>query len=142
MLKNRIGMCIDEINIGDKASFTKTITDTEIILYTAITGDFNPIHVDEEYAKNTVFGRRVAHGTIALGLIGPVLGMQLPGLGTILMGASFRNMAAVYPGDTITAEVEAVEKIIEKRIVRFGFKISNQHGEAVITGDAMVRPPD
>ena len=142
MPEKQIGKSMEEINIGDKASFSKTITDTEIILYSGITGDFNPLHVDEEYAKTTVFGRRVAHGTIALGMIGPVLGMQLPGLGTILMGASFRNKVPVYAGDTITAEVEARKKIIAKNLVQFGINIFNQRGEIVITGEAIVRPPD
>lgn len=92
--------------MGDKASFTKTVTDIDVWAFAGISGDFNPVHVNEEYAKNTRFGRRIAHGPVAMSLVAPVLGMMLPGPGTILVDLYTRYTAPVYPLDTITCTVE------------------------------------
>jgi len=135
------GKEIDEIQIGDKASFAKTITESDIILYAGITGDFNPLHMNEEFAKGTIFKGRVAHGGITMGLISPVLGNKLPGAGTIILEMSFKFKAPVRLGDTITARVEVRGKITEKNILKLKTCCTNQDGTEVIIGEAVVMPP-
>jgi 3-hydroxybutyryl-CoA dehydratase len=140
-MQYKFGLTYDELEIGMKASFTKTISETDVYLFSAISGDFNPMHVDEEFAKNTPFGKRIAHGAVPQGLIGNVLGMKLPGLGTILVEASTRFKAPTYFGDTITASAEIIEKLEEKRRVRLKLLWTNQNGQTVATGEAVVIPP-
>lgn len=136
-----IGKTFEEIKIGEKASQTKTITETDVYLFAGITGDFNPIHVNEEFAKKTPFGGRIAHGGLATGLIAPVLGMKLPGLGTIVTKLTVWFTAPVKPGDTITAEAEVIEKIEEKKRIKMKLTWKNQRGEQVAGGEATVIPP-
>ena len=132
---------IDQIQIGDTASFTKTVTETDIIIYAGISGDFNPAHMDAEAAKEGVFGQRVAHGMLSAGFISNVLGTQLPGPGTIYMGQELRFVKPVYVGDTVTATVTVTERIPEKNRLKLDTVVTNQRGEAVITGSATVMPP-
>jgi 3-hydroxybutyryl-CoA dehydratase len=140
-MQYKFGLTYDELEIGMKASFTKTVSETDVYLFSAISGDFNPMHVDEEFAKNTPFGKRIAHGAVPQALIGNVLGMKLPGLGTILVEASTRFKAPTYFGDTITASAEIIEKLEEKRRVRLKLLWTNQNGQTVATGEAVVIPP-
>ncbi len=90
------GKSFSEIQIGDKASFSKTITETDVYLFAGISGDFNPLHVDEEYAKTTDFGTRIAHGGLAASLLAPVLGMKLPGLGTVALETTTKFRKPVF----------------------------------------------
>jgi len=136
-----LGKSYEEIVIGEKASFSKTITETDIVLYAGLSGDFNPVHVDSEYAKNTQFGERIAHGPLTLGLIAPVIGMQLPGLGSILLDINARFLRPVKIGDTITAEAIVVEKMAKNKFVRLNIRFYNQEGSDVITGSVLVLPP-
>jgi len=136
-----LGKTIDEISLGESASFSKTISETDIYLFAGITGDFNPMHVNEEFAKKTMFGRRIAHGGIATSLIAPVLGTMLPGLGTVAIGMSCRYRAPVFPGDTITATATVAEKNEEKNRVRLELKWTNQDGTEVAVGEGTVMPP-
>lgn len=126
--------------IGDKASTTKTITETDVYLFAGITGDLNPAHVNETWAKKTKFGGRIAHGMLTGGLISSVLGMQLPGPGTIYMKQDLRFTAPVRIGDTITAEAEVVE-VIENKRLRLKTTATNQDGVVVTEGEALVSPP-
>ncbi|MBI3951990.1 MAG: MaoC family dehydratase [Acidobacteria bacterium] len=135
------GKTIHEINLGDRASFTKTITETDVSLFAGIIGDLNPLHINEEYARQSRFGRRVVHGALTSSLISSVLGMMLPGLGTILLEMRQRFKRPVYFGDTITATVEAIEKSEEKNMVTFKCTWSNQEGVVVSEGEAKVMPP-
>lgn len=135
------GITIDEMKIGDSASFTKTITDTDIYLYAGITGDFNPAHINQVEAEKSVFGRRVAHGMLSAGLISAVLGTTLPGPGTIYTGQELRFVKPVFVGDTITATLTVAELIPEKNRAKFETVCTNQNGEVVITGMATVMPP-
>ena len=137
----KLGKTINEIELGDSASFSKTISETDIYLFAGITGDFNPMHVNEEFAKKTMFGKRIAHGGIATSLIAPVLGTMLPGLGTVAIAMSVRYRAPVYPGDTITATATVVEKMVEKNKVRMEMKWVNQDGTEVALGEGTVMPP-
>jgi acyl dehydratase len=136
------GKTIDEINIGDTASFSKTIAETDVYLFAGIIGDLNPLHINEEYAKQTRFGRRVAHGALTSSLISTVLGTMLPGLGTVLLEVRQRFRRPVYIGDTITATAEAIEKHEDRNIVVFKCTWSNQDGVIVTEGRAKVMPPE
>ena len=94
-----MGYTINELEIGQKASFSKTITETDIYLFAGVTGDINPAHVNEQYASNTFFKGRIAHGMLSAGLVSAVLGMRLPRRGTIYMGQTLAFTAPVYPGE-------------------------------------------
>lgn len=135
------GKTIHEIEIGMEASFTKTIFETDIVLFAAISGDFNPMHMNEEYAKTTPFKTRIAHGGIAASLIAPVLGMMLPGLGTLALETTSRYLAPVRPGDTITATGKVVSKDEKRNIIVMELTYKNQEGKVVISGEAKVMPP-
>lgn len=136
-----IGKTMEEIKIGDKASFQKTITETDVYLFAGITGDLNPAHVNQVEAEKTMFKGRIAHGMLGAGLISAVLGMYLPGPGTIYMGQELKFLAPVRIGDTIMAEVEVVEMIVEKNRLKLRTSCYNQDGKMVIDGFATVMPP-
>lgn len=135
------GKTYEELQIGETASFSKTITETDVYLFAGISGDFNPLHVNEEYARQTPFKSRIAHGTIPESLIGHVLGMKLPGLGTVAVEVHCRYKAPTFFGDTVTATATVAEKMQEKRWVRMNLHWINQRGETVATGEAVVIPP-
>lgn len=122
--------------IGMKASLTKTITEADIILCSGISLDTNPIHLNEEYAKKTIFKKRIAHGLLANGLISAVLGTKLPGEGSIYLEQNTKFLKPVYIGDTITAIVEIIE-IQEKKIILSTICI-NQNNEKIIEGIAKI----
>jgi len=135
------GITIGEMKIGDSASFTKTITDTDIYLYAGISGDFNPAHVNQVEAEKGMFGKRIAHGMLSAGLISAVLGTMLPGPGTIYMGQELRFTKPVFVGDTVTATITVAELIPEKNRAKLETVCTNQNGEVVIKGMATVMPP-
>jgi acyl dehydratase len=140
-MKIQMGKSYDDIDVGEEASFSKTITETDVYLFAGISGDFNPVHVNEEFAKKTPFKSRIAHGALPQSLIAPVLGMKLPGLGTVLVEITCRFRAPTFFGDTVTAKAVVSEKIEEKKWVRLALTWSNQRGETVATGEAVVIPP-
>jgi 3-hydroxybutyryl-CoA dehydratase len=135
------GKSIDQIKVGDTAEFAKTVTETDIYLYAGITGDFNPAHVNEVYAKNTFFKTRIAHGMLTAGFISAIIANQLPGPGTIYLKQDLSFLAPVHIGDTITGKVEIMELIPEKNRVRLKTTCSNQDGVIVISGEGLVIPP-
>ncbi|HOG06545.1 MAG: MaoC family dehydratase [Syntrophales bacterium] len=135
------GKSIDRIKVGDAAEFSKTVTETDIYLYAGITGDLNPAHINEAYAKNTFFKTRIAHGMFTAGFISNLLGMQLPGPGTIYLKQSLSFLAPVRFGDTVTARAEVVEVMAEKNRVRLKTTCTNQDGTVVLDGEALVSPP-
>ena len=135
------GITINEMKIGDSASFTKTVTDTDVYMFAGISGDFNPAHVNQVEAEKGMFGKRIAHGMLSAGFISAVLGTMLPGPGTIYMGQELRFTKPVAIGDTITATVTVAEMIIEKNRVILDTVCTNQNGEIVIKGKATVMPP-
>ncbi|SES64257.1 3-hydroxybutyryl-CoA dehydratase [Natronincola peptidivorans] len=136
-----IGKKITEISVGDKASFQKTITETDVYLYAGITGDLNPAHINEEMAKESMFKERIAHGMLTAGLISTILGMYLPGPGTIYLGQELKFLAPVKFGDTIKAEAEVIEKKEERNRVKLKTTCTNQEGVVVLDGIATVMPP-
>jgi 3-hydroxybutyryl-CoA dehydratase len=131
---------IDSINIGDKANFTKTISETDIYLFAGITGDLNPAHVNSEYAKTTFFKERIAHAQLTVGLLSTVIGMQLPGPGTIIVRQDIGFKAPVYIGDTITAEIEVIEKEADRNRLKLRGSCTNQKGTIVASGEFTVSP--
>ena len=135
------GKGYDDLVLGEEAAFSKTITETDVVLFAGLSGDFNPIHMDEEYARQTPFKRRIAHGALPQSLIAPVLGMKLPGPGTIVVEIRCRFKAPTYFGDTITAKATVAEKIPEKKRVRMALTWTNQRGETIADGEALVIPP-
>lgn len=127
------------IKTGDSASYTKTFSEEDVSLFARITGDHNSVHLDEEYARNTIFKGRVVHGMLTASLISTVLGTKLPGLGTIYLSQSLKFLAPVRMGDTVTATVQVVEVNEEKQKVRLETVCTNQLGIDVVTGEAVVR---
>jgi len=136
-----LGYTYDELEIGMSASFTKTISESDVYLFAGISGDFNPMHLNEEFAKMTPFKTRIAHGALPQSLIAPVLGMKLPGLGTVIPEITVRFRRPTYFGDTITATGEVVEKIEKKKWVRMELRWTNQDGELVAEGECLAIPP-
>lgn len=135
------GKTIDEINVGDAAEFAKTVTETDVYLFAGVTGDLNPAHINEAYARRTFFKGRIAHGMLSAGFISAVLGMQLPGPGTIYFSQFIEFKAPVRIGDTVTARVEVKEKMAEKNRVKLRTTCVNQDGTLLVDGEAVVMPP-
>jgi phosphotransacetylase/acyl dehydratase len=130
-----------EIRPGDSASLVKTLTSQDLRLFAAVSGDVNPTHVDEEYARHFLSGRLVGHSLWSGALISGVLGTKLPGPGTVYVSQDLRFLGPVHVGDTVTATVTARAKRTDGRIVEFDCRCVNQHGEAVAAGVAVVRAP-
>jgi 3-hydroxybutyryl-CoA dehydratase len=131
----------DDLQIGDSATFTKTVSETDIYLFAGITGDMNPAHVDAVAAAEGMFKQRIAHGMLSASFISTVLAMKLPGPGTIYVGQTLQFRAPVFIGDTVTAKVECTEKLEERRWAKFRTTVTNQDAKLVVEGEATVIPP-
>lgn len=131
-------MPFEEIKVGDKASFSKTISEADIYAFAGITGDFNPIHINKHFAHNSRFKRRIVHGMLIASLISTVLGTTLPGVNTIYLYQEVKFIAPVYIGDTLTAEVEVLEKVDKKKIITLKTTVSNHENTVVVDGTAKV----
>lgn len=130
----------DELQIGDSASFTKTLSETDIYLFAGIIGDLNPAHVDAVSAAGGMFKQRIAHGMLSASFISTVLAMRLPGPGTIYVGQDLQFRGPVFIGDTITARVECTEKLDQRKWAKFKTTVTNQDGKLVVAGEATVIP--
>lgn len=130
----------EQIQVGDQGSFEKTISETDIYLFAGITGDLNPAHINQRVAENSMFKGRIAHGMLSAGLISAVLGMELPGPGTIYLSQNLKFMAPVYIGDTVKAVAEVIEKL-EKGRIKLKTTCYNQDGKIVLDGEAVVIAP-
>ena len=135
------GKSIYELKVGDSAQISKTITEEVINDFARVTGDFNPVHLDQAYAEKTFFKGRIAHGLFSVGLLSTVLGNILPGHGTIYLSQEIKFLAPVRIGDTITATVEVIELIPEKNRAKFRTICVNQEGKIVVDGVAWAMPP-
>lgn len=135
------GKGITEIKEGEKAEIAKTISEADVYSYAGITGDLNPAHINEEYAKKTFFKTRIVHGMLLGGFISAVIGIRLPGPGTIYISQELNFKAPVQFGDTVTAEVEVAEITHEKNRVVLATKCTNQDGTLLVDGMAVVSPP-
>ena len=127
-----------KLTVGDSAEITKTVNQTDIESFADLTGDRNPVHVDEAFAAKTRFGRHIAHGMLTASLISAVLANKLPGEGSVYLGQTLQFVAPVFPGDEITARVIVKEIREDKPIVKLETTCINQRGETVIRGEATV----
>lgn len=130
-----------KLSIGDKASYTRTVTETDVVMYGGISGDLNPAHFDEEYARGGMFKGRIAHGMLTASYISAVLGMKLPGPGSIYLSQKLRFTKPVRFGDTITAMAEVIHLDVERRQATLSTTCINQNDETVLKGEATVIPP-
>ena len=128
--------------VGDSAEIKKTIEQADIDAFAEVTGDHNPVHVDEEFAKKTRFGRRIAHGMLTASLISSVLANKLPGEGSVYLNQTLQFVAPVFPGDEITARVTVKEIREDKPILKLETICMNQRDEIVIRGEATVLAAD
>lgn len=132
----------ESLQAGQHAEFSKTVTESDVVLFAGITGDFNPAHVNEVEAAKSRFGGRIAHGMLSAGFISACIAMKLPGPGTIYLTQSLKFTRPVRIGDTVTARVEVMDWNAGKRRARLATTCRNQHGEVVIDGEALVMVPD
>lgn len=131
------GYDIEDLQPGMSASIAKTVTDADIVLFAGISTDTNAVHLNEEFAKTTMFGGRIAHGMLSAGLISAVLGTRLPGPGCIYLNQTLKFKAPVHPGDTVTATVTVKEVIAEKKRVILD-TVCTVAGKPVIEGEATI----
>ena len=133
-------ICIEDIEMGMTRYIRKVITDRDIEQFAEISTDHNPVHLDDEYAKDTIFEGRIAHGMLTAGLVSAVIGEQLPGHGTIYMSQNLKFLAPVRPGDLVHAEVKVVDMVIDKRRVKLDCRCE-VNGKNVLVGEAIVLAP-
>jgi 3-hydroxybutyryl-CoA dehydratase len=130
------------MKVGQKASLTREVTARDVETFARLTGDENPVHLDDDYAAKTRFGRRIAHGVFAAGLISAVLGTKLPGFGAVYLHQSLDFKLPVFLGDTITAEVVVTKVRPDKPIVTLETRCVNQDGAVVLSGQAVLLAED
>ena len=133
-------ICIEDIEIGMMRSLSKTVTDRDIELFAEVSTDHNPVHLDDDYAQDTIFEGRIAHGMLTAGLVSAVIGEQLPGHGTVYLGQSLKFLGPVRPGDRVTAEVEVTAIDPAKRRVTMDTRCL-VNGKKVLVGEANVLAP-
>ena len=129
----------EAFRVGDTTTFSKTVSEADILLFAAVSGDNYPLHVDAEYAKQTRFGRRAAHGMLTASLLSTVVGLMLQKPGGIYVEQSLRFRAPVFIGDTLTATAEVTELMPQRRRMRVRASIVNQRGETVLDGDGLIQ---
>ncbi len=133
-------ICIEDIEMGMTRYIRKVITDRDIKQFAEISTDHNPVHLDDEYARDTIFEGRIAHGMLTAGLVSAVIGEQLPGHGTIYMSQNLKFLAPVRPGDLVHAEVKVLDMVIDKRRVKLDCRCE-VNGKNVLVGEAIVLAP-
>ena len=125
--------------VGTRATRVRTITDADIVRFAEVSGDRNPVHLDEAYAARSPFGQRIAHGFLTGSLISAVIGMEMPGPGSIYLGQTLKFLAPVHIDDTVTVSVEVIGVREEKRLLTLRTDCTNQNGTLVLTGEATVK---
>ena len=131
----------DEITIGQTATYNKSLSEDDITLFAAVSGDVNPVHLDEAFASTTMFEQRIAHGMWTGAIISAALALELPGPGCIYLGQSLSFRAPVMIGDEITVKLEVIEKEEKKQKITIACEAVNQHGKVVVKGTADVMAP-
>lgn len=132
---------LDSLEVGMRASMARTVTETDVVLFAGVTGDMNPVHLDEERARASRFGGRIAHGMLTAGHVSAVLGMKLPGPGAIYVEQTLRFTHPVRIGDTVEAAVEVIDIDRKRRRVRLRTTCTNQDDVPVLEGEALVLIP-
>ena len=138
-MRCNINMEVTEFRIGQSGTFSKTLTQTDVYSYAGISGDFNPVHVNEMEAKNSLFGKQVVHGMLTASLISTVIGTVMPGKGSIYLGQNLKFLKPVFFGDTITAVVTVLEIDVERSVLKLQTQEFNQYNDMVVDGTAMVK---
>lgn len=133
-------ICIEDIEIGMRRHLLKEVTDRDIELFAEVSTDRNPVHLDDDYAHDTIFEGRIAHGMLTAGLVSAVIGEQLPGHGTVYLGQTLKFLAPVRPGDLVTAEVSVLDIDHSKRRVQLN-TVCFVSGKPVLKGEATVLAP-
>jgi len=132
----------DDIEVGQTASMTKTVTQADVTLFAGITGDFNPLHVNAEYAKKSMFGKRLVHGAFSSGMISAVLGMKLPGPGALYLGQNVKFLKPCFIDDTLTATATVKEKVVKKggamKLLIITTTVTNQDDVVITDGEATI----
>lgn len=139
-MSTEIGFTIDQMQVGMSRSYAKTLTETDIVLFAAASGDINSVHLNQEYAEKTPFGGRIAHGILTAGVISACIANKLPGVGTVYLGQTLKFKAPVRPGDTVTATVTVKSLDLEKNRVVLD-TICQVAGKTVLEGEATVLAP-
>jgi 3-hydroxybutyryl-CoA dehydratase len=134
------GFSIDEMEVGQTASMSKTVTEADIVMFAGVTGDFNPAHIDAEYAASSMFKERIAHGMLSAGFISATLAMKLPGPGTIYLGQQLKFKAPVLINDTVKTVV-TIKSIDEKRKIVVLDTTCSVAGKTVLAGEATMMKP-
>ena len=132
----------DALTVGAQATMEHTVTDAMIRAFAQLSGDDNPVHLDDAFARTTRFGGRIAHGMLVAGFISATIATRLPGPGTVYLGQQLKFLRPVRIGDTVTTRVEVLELVPEKKRARLATRCTNQQGETVIDGEALVMVPD
>ncbi|MEQ8966343.1 MAG: MaoC family dehydratase [Azospirillaceae bacterium] len=135
-----VGYYIEDLSVGMAASFTRTVTEADIVMFAGVSGDTNPVHINEEYAKNTFFKGRIAHGMLGAAYISTVLGTKLPGPGAVYIGQNLKFKAPIRAGDTVTARVTVAEIVAEKHRAVLTTRVT-VGDKVVIEGEATVLCP-
>jgi 3-hydroxybutyryl-CoA dehydratase len=130
----------EDLDIGQEATLVNTVTEAEIVAYAALSGDYNPVHLDPVYAAGTLFKERIAHGLLSAGYISAAFGMKLPGPGAIYISQTLNFKGPVKIGDTVTTTVKLVELVADKRRAKFDC-ICSVKGKPVLTGEAVLMVP-
>lgn len=130
----------NELSLGDFDEYRKTVTETDVVLFAGLTGDNNPMHIDEEFASQTRFGGRIIHGMLTASFLSSVIGMKMPGPGCIYMGQNLKFLKPVHIGDTVTARATVIEIYPEKQRIKLLTECLVR-GDVVLTGDALVWVP-
>lgn len=132
---------INEMKIGDFSEVKKVFTEREVLTFAEVTTDHNPAHVDKEYASKSMFKKQIVHGMFVGSLFSAIFGVDMPGLGSIYIKQSLKFTKPVYFGDEITAKATVKELMIERNRVVFDCIATNQNGDTVIIGEAVIMPP-
>jgi 3-hydroxybutyryl-CoA dehydratase len=135
-----IGYTIDKLEVGMSRSYAKTVTEADILMFAAASGDMNAVHLNQEFAEHTTFHGRIAHGLLTAGIVSACIGNKLPGLGTIYLSQSLRFKAPVHPGETVRAIVTVKSIDVAKNRVVLD-TVCQVHGNTVLEGEATVLAP-
>ena len=128
-----------ELNIGDGFEETRVVDSQSVLDFAAVSGDNNPLHIDEEFAAGTLFKKRIAHGMLLVSYISAILGMKFPGRGTIYMQQEIKFMRPVFVGDSVKIRVEVAEKYPEKNRVKLTTTVFTHEGKEAVIGAALVK---
>lgn len=137
---NEQGYFLEDLKVGMTASFAKTVTEADVVLFAGVSGDSNPVHLNEEFAKETMFQGRIAHGMLSASFISTVLGTKLPGPGCIYLSQNLKFRAPVRSGDTVSATATITDIVLEKKRVTMQTTCSVRN-TVVIEGEAIVMVP-